>query len=71
MCIRDRLQATVNAMDKDFSKLDKGFDGIMKTGEKCFSAIAAAAGVASLAVAMCIRDRVCSLSLWMAADIKI
>lgn len=46
-----QFQATVNAMDKDFSKLDKGFDGIMKTGEKCFSAIAAAAGVASLAVA--------------------
>lgn len=45
-----RFKATVNAMDKDFTKLDKGFDSIMKTGKKCFSVIATAAGVAAVAV---------------------
>ena len=45
-----KFKATINAMDKDFTKLDKGFNGIMKTGKKCFSAIATAAGVAAVAV---------------------
>ena len=46
-----QIQTTINAIDSDFVKLDKGFDGIVRTGEKCFSAIASAAGVASVAVA--------------------
>lgn len=46
-----QIQTTINAIDSDFVKLDKGFDGIVRTGEKCFSAIASAAGVASMAVA--------------------
>ena len=46
-----QIQTTINAIDSDFVKLDKGFDGIARTGEKCFSAIASAAGVASMAVA--------------------
>jgi TP901 family phage tail tape measure protein len=45
-----KFKATINAMDKDFKKLDEGFNGIMKTGKKCFSAIATAAGVAAVAV---------------------
>lgn len=44
------FKATINAMDKDFTKLDKGFDSIMKTGQKCFSALTTAAGVAALAI---------------------
>ena len=44
------FKATVSAMDSDFTKLDKGFDSIMKTGKKCFSAIATAAGVATVAI---------------------
>ena len=46
-----QIQTTINAIDSDFVKLDKGFDGIVRTGEKCFSAIASAAGVASMAAA--------------------
>lgn len=38
---------TINAMDKDFTNLDKGFDKIMSAGQKCFSVIATAAGVAA------------------------
>lgn len=45
-----RFKTTINAMDKDFTKLDKGFNGIMGVGKKCFSAIASAAGVASVAI---------------------
>lgn len=44
------LQKTVLSMNKDFSKLDKGFDKIVSAGGKCFSTIATAAGVASAAV---------------------
>lgn len=44
------FKATISAMDSDFTKLDKGFDSIMKTGKKCFSAIATAAGVATTAI---------------------
>lgn len=44
------FKATISVMDKDFTKLDKGFGTIMKTGEKCFSAIATAAGVATAAI---------------------
>lgn len=45
------LKATVKSVDSDFSKLDKGFDSIMKAGGKCFSAITTAAEVAGAAVA--------------------
>lgn len=38
------------ALDKNFTKLDKGFDSIVKAGTKCFSAIATAAGVATVAI---------------------
>ena len=44
------LKKTVLAMDKDFSKLDKGFDKIVKAGGECFTAVATAAGVAAAAV---------------------
>lgn len=44
------FKATVSAMDKDFTKLDKGFNKIVSTGQKCFTAIATAAGVATLAI---------------------
>lgn len=44
------LKANVMAIDKNFVKLDKGFDNIVKAGTKCFSAIATAAGVATLAI---------------------
>lgn len=46
-----KFKATISAMDSDFTKLDKGFDSIMKTGQKCFSVIATAAGVATVAIA--------------------
>lgn len=45
-----KFKATINAMDKDFTRLDKGFDKIVGTGKKCFSAIATAAGVAATAI---------------------
>lgn len=44
------FKATVSAMDSNFTKLDKGFDSVMKTGKKCFTAIATAAGVATVAI---------------------
>lgn len=37
-------------LDKNFTTLDKGFDKIMGAGQKCFDAIASAAGVAALAI---------------------
>lgn len=45
-----KFKATVSAMNSDFTKLDKGFDSVMKTGQKCFSVIATAAGVAAVAI---------------------
>lgn len=45
------LKANITAIDKNFTTLDKGFNSIMKTGQKCFSAIATAAGVATVAIA--------------------
>lgn len=45
-----KFKKTINAMDKDFTKLDKGFDKIVGVGKKCFSAIATAAGVAATAI---------------------
>ena len=45
-----KFKATINAMDKDFTRLDKGFDKIVGAGKKCFSAIATAAGVAATAI---------------------
>lgn len=44
------LKANIMAIDKNFVKLDKGFDNIVKAGTKCFSALATAAGVATLAI---------------------
>lgn len=44
------LKATVASLDKNFTTLDKGYDKIMKVGKKCFSAIATAAGVATVAI---------------------
>jgi TP901 family phage tail tape measure protein len=41
------FNATISAMDKNFKELDKGFKSIMSAGEKCFSAIATGATVAS------------------------
>lgn len=44
------LKANIVALDKNFTKLDKGFDKIMGAGKKCFSALATAAGVATVAI---------------------
>lgn len=44
------FKKTISAMDSDFTRLDKGFDSVMRTGKKCFSAIATAAGVATVAI---------------------
>lgn len=44
------FKTTIAAMDKDFSRMDKGFSAIMKTGQKCFSALTTAAEVAALAI---------------------
>lgn len=44
------INKTISAMDKNFIKMDKGFDRIVSTGQKCFSAVATAAGVASAAI---------------------
>ena len=43
-------KATVDTLDKDFTKLDKGFNKIMGAGEKSFKAVATAATVAAAAV---------------------
>ena len=45
------LKSTVASIDKEFVKLDKGYDKIMKAGKKCFDVIATAAGVATVAIA--------------------
>lgn len=44
------FSATVKAMNSDFTRLDKGFDSIMNTGIKCFSALTTAAEVAAIAI---------------------
>ena len=44
------LRKTVSAVDKDFTKLDKGFNAIMGFGSKAFHAIATAATVAATAI---------------------
>ena len=44
------LKRNITALDKNFTTLDKGFDKIMGAGQKCFDAIASAAGVATLAI---------------------
>ena len=44
------LKATLSSVDKDFDKLDKRFNNVANVGKKCFSAIATAAGVATVAI---------------------
>ena len=44
------LKATLLSVDKDFTMLDKGFDKVAKMGQRCFSTIATAAGVATVAI---------------------
>lgn len=44
------LRKTVSAVDKDFTKLDRGFDAIMGFGSKAFHAVATAATVAATAI---------------------
>jgi TP901 family phage tail tape measure protein len=44
------FNSAITALDKDFTKLDKGFDSILSAGQKCFSALATAAGVATVAI---------------------
>jgi len=45
-----KLAKTVAKWDTTFTKLDKGFDNAWKAGKKCFSIIADAAGIATLAI---------------------
>ena len=45
-----QIKNQFRALDKSFSKLDKGFDSIMSMGTKCFSAIAAASAAAGAAI---------------------
>ena len=44
------LKGTVSAVNKDFTRLDKGFDAIMGAGSKVFHAVATAATVAATAI---------------------
>lgn len=44
------LNKNISSLDADFTKLDKGFDGIMRAGKACFRAIATAAEVATVAI---------------------
>lgn len=44
------LKATLLSVDKDFSMLDKGFNRIATFGKRCFTAVATAAGVATVAI---------------------
>ena len=44
------LRKTVSAVDKDFTKLDKGFNAIVGAGKRCFSTVATAASVAAVAI---------------------
>lgn len=44
------LKATLLSVDKDFTMLDKGFNKVAKLGQRCFSTIATAAGVATVAI---------------------
>lgn len=44
------LNKTVANLNRDFEKLDKGFDGIVGIGEKAFQAIASSAAVAATAI---------------------
>ena len=44
------FSATMKTMDRDFTKLDKGFNKIVGVGKKCFNVVATAAGVATVAI---------------------
>lgn len=44
------LKSTVASVNSDFTKLDKGFNSVMKVGKTCFRAVATAATVAATAV---------------------
>lgn len=44
------LRSTLLAMDKDFVMLDRGFNKAARVGKKCFSTMATAAGVATIAL---------------------
>lgn len=45
-----RFKASVATINSEFNTLDKDFNSVMKAGKNCFSTIATAAGVASVAV---------------------
>lgn len=47
---KSALRRNVAAINADFTRLDKGFDKIVSTGTSCFTAIATAAGIATVAV---------------------
>ena len=44
------LKRNIVALDKNFVTMDKGFNKIVGAGKKCFSALATAAGVATVAI---------------------
>ena len=44
------LRSTLLAVDKDFVMLDRGFNKAARVGKKCFSTMATAAGVATIAL---------------------
>lgn len=50
------LRRNLTGMDKDFARLDGGFQTIVGVGKRCFSALATAAGVASAAIGAALYD---------------
>lgn len=44
------ISKNIREIDANIAKMDKGFDSIMETGQKCFSVIASAAGGAAAAI---------------------
>lgn len=46
-----KLNATAKKINSSFTQMDKGFDSIMNTGQKCLSVITTAAGVTGAAIA--------------------
>ncbi|WP_300773021.1 phage tail tape measure protein [uncultured Acetatifactor sp.] len=50
------LRKTVAAIDRDFDRLDKGFDSIAGVGKRCFTAAAASASVAAVAIGAAVAD---------------
>ncbi len=50
------LKKNMAAIERDFARFDKGFDTIIRSGKRCFSAVAGAASIAALAIGAAVAN---------------